>query len=176
MIEALANRGEKLHVQQPKFSEFNPSIKLSTDYFAGFQSFVSSHSVSEEKQARFFLTSQSPVNYKIICNLASQMPTPKDVNQLTLSEIENFIMDQFHPKRFLVNYKCWTGNSLQKGETIQELAERTRQDAVTCDFPSASNHLNEALRFMCCIRNEVVFKALFKAEKMPLREGHHTSH
>ena len=35
-----------------------------------------------------FSSSQSPVNDKIICDLASQMSTPKEVNQLTLSEIE----------------------------------------------------------------------------------------
>ena len=166
LIEALSKRNEKVQVQPPKFAEFNPSTELITDYFARFHTFVSARSVSEEKRAQFFLTSHSPVTYKTICNLASQMSTP--VNQLNLSEIENFMMDHFHPKRFLVRErdKFWTGNSRQEGETIQELAARIRQDAVTRDSPSISNPLDVALktRLMCCIDNEAVLKALFKAK------------
>jgi len=32
------------------------------------------------------------------------------------------------------------------GETIQELTARIRQDASTCDFPSITDPLDEALR------------------------------
>ena len=50
------------------------------------------------------------------------------------------------------------------GETIHELAVRIRQDAVTCDFPSIGDPLDEAMRtrFMCSVNNEAVLKALFK--------------
>ena len=50
------------------------------------------------------------------------------------------------------------------GETIQELAARIRQDAVTCDFPSIKDPLDEAMRtrFICSVDNEAVLKALFR--------------
>ena len=52
------------------------------------------------------------------------------------------------------------------GETIHELAARIRQDAVTCDFPSITDPLDEAMRtcFMCSVNNKAVLKALFKVK------------
>ena len=52
------------------------------------------------------------------------------------------------------------------GETIQELVARIRQDAVTCDFPSIQDPLDEALRtrFICSINNKAMLKALFKVK------------
>ena len=49
-------------------------------------------------------------------------------------------------------------------ETIQDLAARIRQDAVTCDFSSITNPQDEAMttRFICSCENEAVLKALFK--------------
>ena len=50
------------------------------------------------------------------------------------------------------------------GETLQELLSRIRQDAVTCDFQSNKDPLEEALRtrFICSMDNEAVLKALFR--------------
>ena len=50
------------------------------------------------------------------------------------------------------------------GETIQELATRIRQDAVTCDFPAIKDPLDEAMRtrFISSVDNEAVLKALFR--------------
>ena len=50
------------------------------------------------------------------------------------------------------------------GETVQELVSRIQQDAVTYDFQSFKDPLDEALRtsFICCVENAVVLKALFK--------------
>ena len=44
------------------------------------------------------------------------------------------------------------------GETIQELATRIRQDAVTCDFPAIKDPLDEAMRtrFISSVDNEAV--------------------
>ena len=52
------------------------------------------------------------------------------------------------------------------GETVNELAARIRQDAVTCDFPSIKDPLDEAMRtrFLCSIKNEAVLKAMFKVK------------
>ena len=56
------------------------------------------------------------------------------------------------------------------GETVQELASRIRQDAVTCDFASIKDPLDEALRtrFICSIKNQAVLKALFKVKDSDL--------
>ena len=56
--------------------------------------------------------------------------------------------------------------SRKPGETVQELVARIRQEAVTCDFASVKDPLDEALRtrFVCSINNEAVLKALFKVK------------
>ena len=52
------------------------------------------------------------------------------------------------------------------GEKVQELVARIRQDAVTCDFPSIQDPLDEAMRtkFICSVNNEAILKALFKVK------------
>ena len=78
------------------------------------------------------------------------------------------MMEQFHPKRFIVRerFKFWSKVNRKPGETIQELVSRIRQDAVTCDFSSIRDPLDEAMRtrFICSINNEAVLKALFKVK------------
>ncbi|KAL5487223.1 hypothetical protein EMCRGX_G019800 [Ephydatia muelleri] len=56
------------------------------------------------------------------------------------------------------------------GKSILELATRIRQDAVTCDFVSIKDPLDEAMRthFMCSVNNEAVLKALFKVKDVEL--------
>ena len=150
----------------PSFSSFDPSKELWTDYWSRFQTFLEAHAVPESRQAKVFLTNQSSVNYKLLDNMAKQLTPPKDVNALTLEEVEKFMKEQFHPKRFIVleRYKFWSDLKRKPGETIQELIARIRQDAITCDFASIKQPLDEAMRtrFMCSIDNEAVLKALFK--------------
>ena len=71
--------------------------------------------------------------------------------------------EQFHPKRVIVRERYM---DRKPGGTIQELVARIRQDAVTCDFPSIQDPLDEALRtrFICSLNNEAVLKALFKVK------------
>ena len=68
------------------------------------------NSVLEEKRAHVFLTNQTPVTYKLLTNLANQQEPPKEVNHLNLQEIFDFMMEQFHPKRFIVRerFKFWS--------------------------------------------------------------------
>jgi hypothetical protein len=104
---------------------------------------VEAHGVKSERVGHVFLTNQSKVVYKSLANFASQKTPPKDVNQLTIEEIEEHVLDRFHPKRFVVRerFKFWTTMNLKPGETVQELAARIRQDAVTCDFLSIKDPL-----------------------------------
>ena len=80
--------------------------------------------------------------------------------------------NQFDPARYIVRerFKFWSEMQRKPGETIHELAARIRQDAVTCDFPSIRDPLDEAMRtrFMCSVNNEAVLKALFKVKDSEL--------
>ena len=150
------------------FSAFDSATELWTDNWARFNTFTEANSIPEEKKAYVFLTNQTPVTYKLLSNLASQQTPPKDVNELNVENIAEFMMDQFHPKRFIVRerFKFWSKMDRKPGETINELVARIRQDAVTCDFTSITDPLDEAMRtrFICSINNEAVLKALFKVK------------
>eukprot|EP00795_Rhopilema_esculentum_P005001 gene5001-biopygen83 len=150
------------------FSAFDSATELWTDYWARFNTFTEANSIPEEKKAYVFLTNQTPVTYKLLSNLASQQTPPKDVNELSVENIAEFMMDQFHPKRFIVHerFKFWSKMDRKPGETVNELVARIRQDAVTCDFTSITDSLDEAMRtrFICSINNEAVLKALFKVK------------
>ena len=150
------------------FSAFDSATEFWTDYWARFNTFTEANSIPEEKKAYVFLTNQTPVTYKLLSNLASQQTPPKDVNELSVENIAEFMMDQFHPKRFIVRerFKFWSKMDRKPGETINELVARIRQDAVTCDFTSITDPLDEAMRtrFICSINNEAVLKALFKVK------------
>ena len=150
-------------VALPSFSAFNSASELWTDCWSRFNTFAEAHSVPSEKRASVFLTNQTPVTYKLLTNLAGQQTLPKDVNQLNIKEISEFMTEQFHPKRFIVRERSM---DRKPGETIQELVARIRQDAVTCNFPSIQDPLDEALRtrFICSLNNEAVLKALFKVK------------
>ena len=116
--------------------------------------------------AKVFLTNQRATIYKLLSTLAAQETPPRTVNDLTMNEIQQYMMNQFHPKRFVVRerFRYWSDMKRKPSETVQELAARIRQAATTCDFANIENPLDEALRtrFICSIYNEAVLKALFK--------------
>ena len=130
------------------------------------------NAVPEQRQAQVFLTNQTAAVYKQLANLATQQTPPKDINKLTMSEIVNFMKEQFDPKLFIVRerLKFWSDMQRKPGKTLQELAARIRQDAATCDFPSIKDPQDEALhqRFICSVNNEAVLKALFKVKDTDL--------
>ena len=59
-------------------------------------------------------------------------------NELTIDEIATFMKNQFDPTHYIIRerFKFWSNMLWKPGETVQELAARIRQDAVTCDFAS----------------------------------------
>ncbi|RUS86700.1 hypothetical protein EGW08_005574 [Elysia chlorotica] len=153
-------------ITNTKFGEFDPSIELWADYWARFETFTKANAIPDERRAEIFLTNQTNSIYKLVKNLAQQQTPPRDVNNLTMAEIETYMADQFNPKRFVVRerFKFWTNTERKPGETVHELAARIRQEAATCDFASISDPLDEAMRtrFVCSIHNESTIKALFK--------------
>ena len=100
--------------------------------------FVVANAVPEQRKAQVFLTNQTAVVYKQLANLAAQQTPPKDINELTMLEIVDFMKEQFDTKLFIVRerFKFWSDMQRKPGEILQELTARIRQDAVTCDFPS----------------------------------------
>ena len=167
-----AKWGDSTPKSFPSFVSFDTTSELWTDYWARFQTFVAAHSIPNDKKAQVFLTNQSLVTFKTLSNLASQLTPPKDVNELTVDEIATFMKNQFDPTRYVIRerFKFWSNMLRKPGETVQELAARIRQDAVTCDFASIKDPLDEALRtrFICSINNEAVLKALFKVKDSDL--------
>lgn len=164
--------GCKVENPIPTFTPFEPATEMWKDYWSRFKTFVETHSISTEKEAKVFLSNQSPVVYKLISNLASQEAPSRDVNSLTLAEINVYMEEQYHHTHFVVRerYKFWTALKRQPGETIHDLAARIRQSAVTCDFPSIKNPLDEAMRtkFMCSVENDSIIQALFKSKEEEL--------
>ncbi|XP_067950435.1 uncharacterized protein [Watersipora subatra] len=75
-------------------------------------------------------------------------------------------MTQYNPKTFIVRerYHYWSNMKKNPGETIQELAARSRHEATTCDFANIRDAQDEALRtrFICSVRNEAILKELFQ--------------
>lgn len=152
----------------PSFTSFDSSSELWCDYWARFKTFTTVHSIPEGKQPQVFLTNQTNVTFKLLSNYACQLSPAKDINQLGITEIVEYMKSQFDPKRYIVRerYKFWSDLKRKPGETIQELAARIRQDAVTCDFTNIRDPQDEAMRtrFICSVNNEAVLKALFKVK------------
>ena len=150
----------------PPFAAFDSTTELWPDYYSRFCTFLAANAVPSHRHAQVFLTNQTAALYKQLSTLAEQMDPKKDIHKLTMTEIEQFMTEQFDPKRFTVRerFKFWSDMQRKPGETLQELAARIRQDAATCDFASIKNPQDEALRqrFICSVNNEAVLKALFK--------------
>ena len=152
----------------PSFTAFDATTELWPDYWSRFQTFLVANAVPEHRVPQVFLTNQNVTVYRQLSTTAAQLTPPKDINNLTMDEIVNFMKEQFDPKRFIVRerFKFWSDMIRKPGETLQELAARIRQDAATCDFPSIKDPQDEALRqrFICSVNNEAVLKALFKVK------------
>ena len=165
LMAYLPKRGESA-ASIPSFASFDPSSELWKDYVARFETFVGANSIPESKYAQVFLTNQSPTIYKLLDTLAGQQTPPIRVNDLSMTQIQGFMEEQFDPKQFVVQerYKFWSLTKRQPGESPNDLAARLRQAAATCDFPSVKDWLDDSLRtaFVCKIDNEAVVKACFQ--------------
>ena len=156
----------------PMFSPFDSTSELWTDYWARFQTFVAANAIPGDRVAQIFLTNQTKVTYKLLSNMASQQSPARDINELSIDDIAEFMRSQFDPTRYIVRerFKFWSDLKRRPGESILELAARIRQDAVTCEFVSIKDPLDEAMktRFVCSVNNEAVLKALFKVKDAEL--------
>ena len=131
----------------PPFAAFYSTSELWPDYWSRFCTFVVANAIPEQRKAHVFLTNQTATVYKQLVNLAAQQTPSKDINKITMLEIVDFMEERFDPKLFIVRkrFKFWSDMQRKPGETLQELAARICQEAVTCDFPSIEHPQDKAL-------------------------------
>ena len=150
----------------PNFTAFDPYTELWMDYLSCFRTFIRANSINEDRVPQIYLTNQSKVFYKQLTDWSEQQTLKKDINTLTMNDIEEYIKTQYNPRTFIIRerYRYWSNIKRNPGETIQELAERIQHDATTCEFATITDAQEEPLRtrFICSVRNEAILKALFK--------------
>ena len=107
----------------PSFSAFDSTSEIWDDYYERFKTFVEANSIPDAKKAKIFLTIQSAATYKLLSTLVSQQEDAKDVNGLTMDDIEAFMKEHFDPTRFVVRerFKFWSDMKRKPGETILQL-------------------------------------------------------
>ena len=82
-------------VATPNFPAFDSTSQLWSDYWPRFCTFENAHSVLNKQSAGVYLTNQTSTIYKMLSNLAAQQTPPKDINNLTMEQITNYMKKQF---------------------------------------------------------------------------------
>ena len=138
----------------PNFSAFDSSSVLWQGYLSRFSTFQKARDVLESRKPQVFLTNQTATVFKLLANLAAQSAPPRQVNHLTMEEIEAFMTGQFDPSRFVVRewFKFWGGMKRRPGETIskswQHVSVRTLVRAIFCLLGTLSTKLFELVLFV----------------------------
>ena len=104
----------------PPFAAFDSTSELWPDYWSSLCTFVVASVVPEQRKAQVFLTNQTAAVYKQLANLATQQTQSKDINELSMLEIVDFMKEQFDPKLFIVpeRFKFWSDMQRKPGETL----------------------------------------------------------
>ena len=78
----------------------------------------------DTRDEKVFLTNQTATIYKLLSALAAQETPPATVNDLGMNKIQHYMMNQFHPKRFVVRERFRYLSDMKRkfDETVQELA------------------------------------------------------
>ena len=87
---------------KPNFSALDPMSELWKDYWAQFQIRIEADSIPTELEPKVLLTVQSKATFKLISNLAAQMATPKEIENLKIEEIVAFMDEQYDSRKFIV--------------------------------------------------------------------------
>ena len=78
----------------PKFEAFDSTTELwESDYWSRFSTFTKANSVPDIRVAKVFLTNQTATIYKLLSTLAAQETPPRTVNDLTMNEIQQYMMN-----------------------------------------------------------------------------------
>ena len=102
LLQSLQQKQETAATAVPAFPGFDPTAELITDYIGRFNTFIAANSIHQDKIASTFLTNQHPTLYEQLSNMAAQLSTPKQINDLNMDKILEFLKDQYDPKRFIV--------------------------------------------------------------------------
>ena len=96
----------------PSFTAFDPNVGLWTDYILRFQTFIGANSISEERIAQIFLTNQTTVIYKQLNDWAEQQTPKKEINKLSMNDINTYMMTQYNPRTFIIRerYRFWNND------------------------------------------------------------------
>ena len=83
--------------------------------------FLNSQFNSEWKIGSGFSDNQSSSVYKLLNTLAKQLSPPKEINQLSVDEILQFMSEQFDEKLFIVRerFRFWTETKRQPGRVCK---------------------------------------------------------
>ena len=159
-------------ISTPSFAAFDSMSELWKDYWSRFQICMEVNSIPTERQHKVLLTNQSKATFKLISTLAAQMPTSKEIENLTMEEIVVFMDEQCDARNFIVQerFRFWSQMQPKPGEAVPELAARIRPDTAKCDFNTIKDPRDEAMRtrFISSIANEAVLKAIFKVSNEQL--------
>ena len=103
----------------PKFEAFDSTAELWTDYWSRFSTFTNANSVPDVRVAKkclmfellkFFYKSNGNYLQAALHSCCSGNPAKNCVNDLTMNKIQQYMMNQFHPKRFVVRerFRYWS--------------------------------------------------------------------
>uniref|UniRef100_A0A5S6R5H4 Retrotransposon gag domain-containing protein n=1 Tax=Trichuris muris TaxID=70415 RepID=A0A5S6R5H4_TRIMR len=120
----------------PNFTAFDPTAELCEDYWTRFKTFAGANSISEDKLAQVFLTNQTTTTFKLLNTLAGQQTPPKDINDLSMSNIVEFMEDQYAGKTTAVQCAGPKDNE-ELGHRRHNLAEGLISKCCECQCCSA---------------------------------------
>ena len=148
------------------FHSFDASVELWQDYLQRFELHCKAFGKSQQKSS-YFLSCQNHVVFKQLEALAIQKK--KDITSSDWSTIKAYMSEVYDPKKYVVKerYLFWSSMGRKTGESVQQLADRARRLAATCDFASVTDPLDEALKlwFICSIQSKDVLKSLLSKKE-----------
>jgi hypothetical protein len=126
-IESLQSRGEPtgptaIITSDCKFFAFDPSTELWKDYWSRFETFTQATGIPDNRQALIFLSNQSKEIYKLLSTLAEQSVHTKQVNALTIADIQGFMTNT------LILRNTSSGSATNSGLTSSESQVRLHRN------------------------------------------------
>ena len=94
LLQSLQKKQATAATAAPAFPGFDLTAELLTDYIDRFNTFIAANSIHQDKIASTFLTNQHPTLYEQLSNMAAQLSTPKQINNLSVDEILESLKDQ----------------------------------------------------------------------------------
>ena len=111
-MELLRQESEKkmeLLLQQtanrPTFGPFDAAVEPWDDYWSRFSTYLKTNSIPKGKSVHLFLSSQLPSVYKMMKSRAFHNHPSKEVDDLNIQEVEQFMKDQFCKTQHVVRDK-----------------------------------------------------------------------